>query len=38
VSQADRLNSVLEEVMRAGARIVSLNPIRPSLEAFFERN
>ena len=42
VAGIDRLGrlvrTALKDVLQAGARIVSLNPIRPSLETFFERN
>jgi ABC-2 type transport system ATP-binding protein len=37
VSRPEELNRTLEAIMKAGARVVSLNPIRPSLEAYFER-
>jgi ABC-2 type transport system ATP-binding protein len=32
------LDKTLQAILKSGARVVSLNPIRPSLEALFERN
>ncbi|HUP57777.1 MAG TPA: ABC transporter ATP-binding protein [Bdellovibrionota bacterium] len=37
VARPDELNQTLQAIMKTGARVVSLNPIRPSLEAYFER-
>jgi ABC-2 type transport system ATP-binding protein len=38
VEQTDDLGGALQAALKKGARIVSVNPIRPSLEEFFERN
>jgi ABC-2 type transport system ATP-binding protein len=37
VTRPEQLNPTLQAAMKAGAEIVSVNPIRPSLEALFER-
>jgi hypothetical protein len=38
VERPEDLGGALQAALKGGAQIVSVNPIRPSLEEFFERS
>lgn len=37
IANQDSINPALEKLLKAGAKIFSINPVRPSLEAMFEK-